>query len=272
MEEQLKNTSSVTFRVARDMTGRTLNVPAPPQRIVSLVPSQTELLYDLGLEEEVVGATKFCVHPGHWFRNKTRVGGTKDVHLDRIEALQPDLILANKEENVREQIEALAASYPVWVSDVRTVTQALEMIREVGMLTGRAEKANELTERIDAGFARLTGIARPKRVAYLIWRKPWMSIGRDTFIHDVLTRLGWEHVFADRERYPSFTAEELAARKPDLILLSSEPFPFGEKHIAELKAVAPKAEVRLADGEMFSWYGSRMLKAADYLADFCRAI
>jgi len=272
MQEPLKKTSSATLSTVTDMTGRTLNVPAPPQRIVSLVPSQTELLYELGLDHEVVGITKFCVHPGHWFRNKTRVGGTKDVHLDRIEALQPDLILANKEENVREQIEALAASYPVWVSDVRTVTQALEMIREVGMLIGRAEKANELAERIDAGFARLTGIARPKRVAYLIWRKPWMSVGGDTFVHDVLTRMGWQNVFGDEHRYPSFTEAELAARKPELVLLSSEPFPFAEKHIAELQAIVPNADIRLADGEMFSWYGSRMLKAADYLADFCRAI
>jgi len=259
--------------IVTDMTGRQVILPAYPRRIISLVPSQTELLYDLGLEAEVAGITKFCVHPERWFRSKMRIGGTKNVHMDRIAALQPDLILANREENMQEQVMLLAESYPVWVSDVRTVAQAVEMIRQVGMLTGREAKAAALAREIEAGFSALRQAAGPqKRVAYLIWRNPWMSIGRDTFIHDVLGHLGWENVFADRERYPSFTADELAARRPELVLLSSEPFPFGEKHVAELREMVPGAEIRLADGEMFSWYGSRMAAAVSYLQTFAGAI
>lgn len=254
-----------------DMLGRLLEAPARPRRIVSLVPSQTELLADLGLDEEVVGITKFCVHPQEWFRSKTRVGGTKQLHLEKIAALKPDLIIANKEENERGQIEQLARTTPVWISDIVHLTDALEMITRVGELCCREAEATRIRKGIEKGFQTLdtrvkSQSGQPLRVAYAIWRQPWMWAGAGTFIHDMLQRCGWENALDNLPRYPEMTLEELAQRKPDLILLSSEPYPFSEKHLPEVLAALPRARPLLVDGEMFSWYGSRLLQAPEYLA------
>ncbi|WP_118972784.1 helical backbone metal receptor [Taibaiella koreensis] len=237
----------------------------PPKRIVSLVPSQTELLYDLGLDAETVGITKFCVHPETWFRSKARVGGTKSLHRDRIAALQPDLIIANKEENVREQVEALGDIAPVWISDIHTLDDALQMIRTVGTLTSREENAEMIARCIEQDFAQLHAFAPSRNALYLIWRKPWMTVGRDTFIHDILQRAGLTNSYADQERYPAIDDEDIIARNPSLVLLSSEPYPFKEPHIQELQALLPAAHIQLVDGELFSWYGSRLLHTAAYL-------
>ena len=249
-----------------DMTGGTIEVNYPPRRIVSLVPSQTELLYDLGLSDEVVGITKFCVHPDEWFRNKKRVGGTKTVHIDIVKSLKPDLILANKEENTKAQIEELAALFPVWVSNIQTIDEGLQMITEVGAIAGRNEQAQQICNEINAGFNGLKKDAALRKVAYFIWRKPWMCAGGDTFISDMITKLGWVNALSDKDRYPEIDLGQLAARQPDLILLSSEPYPFKDAHIAEIKAIVPDAGIRLVDGEMFSWYGSRMRLAPSYMA------
>jgi ABC-type Fe3+-hydroxamate transport system substrate-binding protein len=249
-----------------DMMNNEVEIVFPPKRIVSLVPSQTELLYDLGLDEEVVGITKFCVHPASWFRTKKRVGGTKTVHIDIVKELQPDLIIANKEENTKEQIEELAALYPVWVSDIGTIDDGLRMISEIGGLTGRSEKAESLIKSINNGFQALRqGDISAKRVAYFIWRKPWMCAGGDTFISDMIKKMGWTNVMADQLRYPEIELDLLKSKQVDLVLLSSEPYPFKDTHIAEIKTALPHAKVILVDGEMFSWYGSRMNKAAAYL-------
>ncbi len=248
------------------MMGNRVEVDFPPERIVSLVPSQTELLYDLGLDDEVVGITKFCVHPEAWFRTKKRVGGTKTVHIDIVKELQPDLIIANKEENTREQIEELSTLYPTWVSNIQTIDEGLTMIREVGILVGKEERANSLAEQIKNGFAALRQVQGDNtRVSYFIWRKPWMCAGGDTFISDMISQMGWTNVLADKMRYPEVTLEELKDKAIDIVLLSSEPYPFKYTHIAEIKATLPYAEVKLVDGEMMSWYGSRMLLAVDYL-------
>ncbi|MCS7035288.1 MAG: helical backbone metal receptor [Saprospiraceae bacterium] len=246
----------------------------PPQRIVSLVPSQTELLWSLGLEQEVVGITKFCVRPETWFRQKTRVGGTKTIHLDRVHALQPDLILANREENVREQVEALAERYPVWVSDVSCLPDALRMIAQIGALTHRGAEAQALIERIQEAFLafRPGPHWRPLRAAYFIWRKPWMVAGGDTFIHAMLTAAGFENVFASAQRYPEVPLADLPQYAPEVLLLSSEPYPFAHKHFAEFQEVCPQAQILLADGEMFSWYGSRLLEAPAYFQQLRAAI
>lgn len=253
-------------RTVIDMMGRAVTLNGVPNRIVSLVPSQTELLYDLGLDEEVVGITKFCIHPESWFRSKRRVGGTKSVHLDIIDTLQPDLIIANKEENTQEQVEALAAKYPVWISDIRTLDEALQMIRGVGEITGRATRAGEIANEITAGFDALGKGADPLRVAYYIWRDPWMSVGGDTFISDMITGMGWVNVLGNKSRYPVVSPEELTGSGVQRVLLSSEPYPFKEKHIAEIKQALPDVEVMLVDGEMFSWYGSRLLHAPQYFS------
>lgn len=253
-----------------DMMGREVHIAYPPRRIVSVVPSQTELLADLGLNEGVIGITKFCVHPEAWFRGKTRVGGTKQLNIEKICELQPDLIIANKEENTQEQIEELAKEFPVWVSDIHNIPQALQMIQVVGQITGRDEQAGKLVEQIVAGFNKLPRAAAPKKVAYFIWCKPWMSVGGDTFISNMIQTIGWKNVLAERSRYPEISLEELKEYNPELVLLSSEPYPFKEKHIAEIKEVFPAAEVKLVDGEMFSWYGSRMLKAVGYMEELVR--
>ncbi len=252
-----------------------------PKRIISLVPSQTELLYSLGLEEETVGITKFCVHPGQWFQTKTRIGGTKTINYDCIRQLQPDLIIANKEENVKEQVELLANDYPVWLTDVNTLADALQMIHDVGELTGKQNLAFSLTRNISHRFKELDqpqttnfkpilSVAEGQtsdlklQTAYLIWQKPYMTVGGDTFIHDMLSRCGFNNIFADRKRYPETNIPELHTSNLKLLLLSSEPYPFKQKHIEELSAQLPGCKIVLVDGEYFSWYGSRLLEAPSY--------
>lgn len=247
-----------------DQTGHTVTLPDKAGRIISLVPSQTELLADLGLDKEVVGITKFCIHPEHWFRSKTRVGGTKQVNIDIVHQLQPDLIIANKEENVKEQIEALAEKYPVWISDINNLDDALVMIRETGLMTGKQIAAQKITEQIAEGFAALTTPGYKLRTCYLIWKDPYMTVGSDTFIHSMLEAAGFENVFSERKRYPVIKIEDLKQSGCELLLLSSEPFPFKQQHIDELQQQLPKTKIMLVDGEMFSWYGSRLLRAPVY--------
>ena len=259
------------MRSVSDQLHRTVTLPDRPERIISLIPSQTELLHELGLGERVVGITKFCVRPEEWFRTKARVGGTKQVHLDRVRALEPDLIIANKEENSREDIEALAQEFPVWVSDVRDLDQALDMVARLGDITGTTDRAGELVEQITAAFDGLVPLQPALSAAYLIWRDPWMAAGGDTFIDDMLQRCGLSNVFSGREgRYPAVSPAELAAADPDVVLLSSEPYPFGEKHLQEIGLLLPGVPVRLVDGEAFSWYGSRLLHAPAYFSGLLR--
>ncbi len=247
--------------------GRVVLVPERPQRIISLVPSQTELLYDLGLGERVVGITKFCVHPETWFNSKHRVGGTKKVDMEKVRALKPDLIIGNKEENERKDIQALEQEFPVWMSDVRDLNGALDMISAMGEITGTKEKANEIRNGITQAFGELKPMEEPSTVAYFIWREPYMVAGHATFVNDMLLRLGLINVFDEGDaRYPEITSKELEDASPEVILLSSEPYPFKQKHIEEFKEICPDARVELVDGEFFSWYGSRLLKAPAYFA------
>lgn len=256
----------------QDQLHRTIVLPEAPQRIVSLVPSQTELLYTLGLEQEVVGITKFCVHPNSWFRSKTRIGGTKNVRIDAIKALSPDLIIANKEENTAEDVKALMETYPVWVSDIHTLEDACGMITGIGAITRKAAAAAQLAADIRQRFAALPPLPAPVPTAYFIWRDPWMAAGNDTFIHHMLQRCGLQNIFSHIPRYPAIAADQLAASGCRLVLLSSEPYPFKEKHIAEIQSILPEARVLLVDGEMFSWYGSRLLEAPAYFADLLSSL
>lgn len=253
-----------------DQTGRQISLLQKPRRIVSLVPSQTELLHYLGLEEETVGITKFCLHPNDWFRNKTRIGGTKTVDIEKVMALKPDLIIANKEENQKEQILELAEKCPLWLSDIVTLEDAYKMIISVGELTGTEEKAEELVKRLKADFSKIKDankeLVQSKKTAYFIWQKPYMVAGNGTFINEILKIGGFENIFANQDRYPEVSEEELKKLNPEVILLSSEPFPFGDKHIKKFAEICPNATIRLVDGELFSWYGSRLLHTADYLA------
>lgn len=252
----------------KDQLGREVEIPSPPQRIISVVPSQTELLYDLGAQ--VLGITKFCAHPDAWFRSITRVGGTKQLNLELIASLQPDLIIANKEENEKAQIEALAARFPVWTSDIRHLADACAMITSLGEILERRHSAQLIRQRIEEGFEALTPLPVAVPTAYFIWRDPWMVAGGDTFIHEMMARCGFRNVFEDLPRYPSISLPQLAASACKLVLLSSEPYPFKEKHIAEIREYVPDADVRLVDGEMFSWYGSRLMHAPAYFEALIR--
>lgn len=235
-----------------------------PSRIVSLVPSQTELLYDLGLDSATAGITKFCIHPEAWFRTKPRIGGTKQVKREAIDALHPDLIIANREENVKEQVEDLARDYPVWVSDIYTLPHALGMITDIGELTGTQAKAEQLRNRIQIAFEEIPQQSVALKTAYLIWRQPYMTAGHDTFIHDMLQRCGFHNIFSDSSRYPEISVTDLQNRDCELLLLSSEPYPFRQKHIDELQVQLPQTRIILVDGEMFSWYGSRLQRSPAY--------
>ena len=253
-----------------DHMDREVEITFPPRKIISLVPSQTELLFYLGLEKEVVGITKFCVHPKEQFRIKTRVGGTKKLNIKKIIELQPDLIIANKEENEKSQIEELDKHFPVWISDVRGFEDAIEMIVDVGDLCGQPYKANQLASNIRSKIEnyiinhQLSGPPLTLRAAYFIWKDPYMVAGGNTFINSMMRLAGYENVFETQGRYPEITLVQLKKAKPEVILLSSEPYPFKKKHIPELQKACPEAVIGIVDGEMFSWYGNRLLQAADY--------
>ena len=250
-----------------DQLGRRVNIPFPPRRIVSLVPSQTELLHYLGAN--VVGITKFCIHPDEWFRTKTRIGGTKQLHLDQIRALSPDLIIANKEENDAAQVQALMEEFPVWVSDIHTLEDALDMIKSIGVIVDRKEQAWQLADQIVRHFSALPHPSENevlRKTAYFIWRNPWMVAGGDTFINEMMKVCGLNNVFSGIDRYPVITMEQLKDTGCELVMLSSEPYPFREKHISELQGILPEAKILLVDGEMYSWYGSRLLHAPAYFS------
>jgi ABC-type Fe3+-hydroxamate transport system substrate-binding protein len=242
-----------------DQLGRTIYIQNFPKRIISIVPSQTELLYDLGLNEEIIGITKFCVHPEKWFRSKTRVGGTKRLNMKIIHELKPDLIIANKEENTKEQIDELEKHFPVWISDIKTLDDALSMIASVGEITGTQTAAQKIISQITKNFAELKPKTSKIKTAYFIWRDPYMVAGGDTFINEMINYCGFDNIFSKDERYPETNIEELLKRNCELLLLSSEPFPFRQKHIEELKGQLRGVKIILVDGEMFSWYGSRLI-------------
>jgi ABC-type Fe3+-hydroxamate transport system substrate-binding protein len=246
-----------------DQMGEPISLPHPHHRIISLVPSQTELLADLDLDENVLGITKFCVHPSDWLKRKIIVGGTKKFHFDIIGKIKPDLILGNKEENYREGILILRKKYPVWMSDITTLQDALSMITSIGQLTDKLREANQIAQNINDKFNTLKRY-KDQSVLYLIWRQPWMAAGIKTFIHSLLTTIGLKNAIDFKERYPELSTEEIKDLRPDYIFLSSEPFPFKQNHIEELHRISPASKILLVDGEMFSWYGSRLLYAADY--------
>ena len=248
-----------------DQMGRQVQIESPVNRIVSLVPSQTELLFYLGLDSRMVGITRFCIEPAEKTKAVTKVGGTKDFNLDLISDLSPDIIIGNKEENEQSTINVLAERFPVWMSDIETLPQALQMITAIGEIVDRREQAHRLVSHIESNFDKMPKPSS-RSVAYFIWRRPWMAAGNSTFIHDLLSRIGLVNVFGNLERYPVLNEEMIQSQSPDYILLSSEPYPFKEKHLEEFGAMCPNSQVLLVDGQMFSWYGSRLEKAPEYFS------
>lgn len=237
-------------------------------RIVSLVPSQTSLLHYLGLDAEVAGITKFCVHPTKWQKEKKIIGGTKNLRIESIKKLNPDLIIANKEENVKAQIDELAKDYNVWVTDVNTYKEALDMILTIGKLTGKKVEAENLILHIDLLKTQLLPESESnfnKTVAYFIWKDPWMVAASGTYINNLLALGGFSNYFANQQRYPVIELQQLHNAHIDALFLSSEPYPFKEKHLEELQLIFPHTKIELVDGEMFSWYGDFLLKSIPYI-------
>jgi ABC-type Fe3+-hydroxamate transport system substrate-binding protein len=246
--------------------GNRIQLSHNPIRIVSLVPSQTELLFDLGLNDEVAGITKYCIHPSHWQSKKTVVGGTKNFQIEIIDRLKPDLIIGNREENTKGGIEELSKKYPVWMSEIYTLDDALKMIEGIGTLVSRPEKSRQIISEIRIGLDAIKKFPA-KKVLYLIWRKPWMAAGQNTFIRSMLEKIGLQNCLPENSRYPELSNDELKTLNPEVVFLSSEPYPFKEKHIEEIQGILPNAKVMLVDGEMFSWYGSRLVRACHYFND-----
>lgn len=248
-----------------DQLGRSLELADSVNKIVCLVPSITELLYDLGLEEKIVGRTKFCVFDDHDYKKAQVVGGTKTVHYDKIKALSPNLIICNKEENTEEIVKTLEKDFPIYVSTVQTVHGALSMIDDLGKILDVDEKSQQLIRAINEKQKAFHAIEKPERKCmYLIWQKPFMSIGIDTFIYHMLQEMNFISVLRDF-RYPEISEEEMKNSSAEFILLSDEPFPFGESHKKEIENKITGKKVILVDGSYFSWYGSRILKAYDYM-------
>lgn len=235
-------------------------------RIISLVPSQTELLFDLGLENALVGITKFCVHPKHLLQSKEKVGGTKQINIEKIKALQPDIILCNKEENTKEIVELCEQVCQVHVSDIVTIEDCLQLITHYGTLFNKKEEAEIISKTIEQHLKEFQAYIKEKptlQVVYFIWKDPWMVAGSETFINYMLGINKLENVFSNTPRYPEVNIDKLP-KNLELILLSSEPFPFKEKHSTTLQKKYPNAKIIIVDGEYFSWYGSRLQTAFTY--------
>lgn len=251
----------------KDQLKRDIQLNKTPKRIISLVPSQTELLVDLGLESSIVGVTKFCIHPKHLRMSKAVVGGTKQINTEKIKALRPDIILCNKEENTKEIIKSLEGIAPIHISDIYNLDDCFELINMYGEIFDIKRTTSTLVANIQLEREAFQISLQHKdklKVAYFIWKKPWMIAASDNFIDVMLTEAGFVNVFKDEKRYPEIELSHPKLKEADLIFLSSEPFPFKEDHVLELKAQFPEKIIKIVDGELFSWYGSRLLKSYSY--------
>ena len=248
-----------------DQIGNKVKLKQVPKRIISIVPSQSEFIWEIGLQKELVGITKFCVHPEKMFANVTRVGGTKKLNFEIIRQLKPDLIIGNKEENEKSQIEELRKEFTVWMSDIYNLEDSFKMMNSIGEICGKEKEAKKVISTIKENFEKLNAKQfEKKKVAYFIWYNPFMVAANNTFINFLLEKLGLVNVFKNKNRYPELSASQIKKANPQLILLSSEPFPFKEKHVKELQNIVPNAKIVLVNGEMFSWYGSRLINAPHY--------
>lgn len=259
------------MKIINDSLKREILIKTTPKRIVSLVPSQTELLYDLGLENEIVGITKFCVHPYHLKATKTIVGGTKKVDFNKIKALQPDFILCNKEENSYAFLPELEKIAPIYFSDVNSIQDSLNLIANLGNILNRRTESINLIEKINFKLTNFKSFIKDKparKVAYFIWANPWMVAGNNTYINEILKLNKFENIYANRSRYPKVEINKIRHEgDPDVIILSSEPFPFKDEHAMEIATYTNRSVTVFADGELFSWFGSRLLLSFDYFKE-----
>lgn len=259
------------MKIFKDQLGREISLKSVPKRIVSLVPSQTELLYDLALENEIVGITRYCVHPFHLKATKTIVGGTKKVDYNKIKDLKPDFILCNKEENSYDLLPELEKIAPTYFSDVNTIQDAVDLILRLGSIFNRRTESDNLAHKIEFklnDFKLFIKDKPIKKVAYFIWGQPYMVAANDTFINEMLELNNFENIYANMSRYPKVEINKIRHEgDPDVIILSSEPYPFKDQHAMEIGTFTNRSITFFADGEMFSWPGSRMLLAFDYFKE-----
>ena len=253
----------------KDQIGTLHSFESTPNKIVSLVPSQTELLYDLGLEDSIVGITKFCIHPYHLKATKAIVGGTKTIKFDKIKALQPDIIICNKEENTKAIVEELSQICSVWVTDILTIEDNIKMIQDFGVLFNRRTEAQKWIDKTNFAWQDFKQFIKNKpfkKVAYFIWANPYMVAGNTTFINELLQLNHFTNIYINKEgRYPEVELRKIRLEgDPDYVFLSSEPFPFKDEHAFEIGRATHHAKTVFVDGEMFSWYGSRLVKAFIY--------
>jgi ABC-type Fe3+-hydroxamate transport system substrate-binding protein len=256
----------------KDQIGNQVNLKDKPKRVISLVPSQSEYLWDLGLREELVGITKFCIHPEEMFREIERVGGTKKLDLEKIRQLNPDLVIGNKEENERSQIELLRKEFPVWMSDIYTFEDAFEMMCSLGVILGKEKRAQLIVKKLKDSLLNVKEIFAWQRAAYFIWNDPYMLAAKNTFIDHVLYHIGLQNTLGRWQRYPVLDEEALKKINPEFCFLSSEPFPFKEKHVMELQKILPDSKIMIVDGEVFSWYGTRLLHLEQYVTELKKEI
>ncbi len=245
-----------------DQMGRRIDLSAYPKRIVSLVPSLTELLFDLGLTDEIIGVTDYCVYPQAEVAKRVKVGGPKDVRFAVIDRLAPDLIIGNKEENDRERIHQLAEHYPVWMSDISNVDDALKMIKGIGDLVNQGKAAAQLVSEIERELSAFPTFG-PLAAAYVIWQNPYMAAGGGTYINSLLRAFGFINIFEEKAPYPQIKLPEL--ERADVILLATEPYVFTDAEVDIFRKRFPRQNVRLIDGTMLAWYGSRLRLAPAYM-------
>lgn len=262
----------------KDQLNRTMRLGHIPKRIVSTVPSQTEFLFDIGLENSIVGITNFCIHPREKYKQTPHIGGTKKLDIEKIRKLKPDFIIANKEENTQQDMELLMKEFPVWVSEIYTLEDAIEMMKSLGEILDKHVEVDILVSEILTNFSsfKITlekANLRHKKCAYLIWKKPWMAVGHPTFINNMLTDC-WKftNIFGSNDRYPEIDIDALKDAKLDYLFLSSEPYPFKEKEAMKLQKEFQQTKVVLVDGEMFSWYGSRLKQTPLYFASLLSSL
>lgn len=258
------------FFQGQDQAGFNVSVKSTPQRIICTVPSLTELLYDLGLEEKIVGVTRFCVKPAIARKKAAIIGGTKDLDLELIKTLKPDLIIGNKEENIKEQILTAKKTAPVWLSDINGIKEACEAIQQIGEITGTSKKANEISDKINSRKNVLSEMNNSgKSVLYFIWKNPYMLAGKNTYINSILELCGLQNIAPKvTNRYPEISLEQIQSLRPDVLILSSEPYPFSSGDLHHLAKALPAVEAYILNGEVFSWYGSRLIPGLEYLRSF----
>jgi ABC-type Fe3+-hydroxamate transport system substrate-binding protein len=255
----------------KDQIGREVKLGNKPKRIVSLVPSITYTLASFEMENEVKGISLFCKYPSHWKKEKTIIGGPKNIKIDRIKKLNPDLILASKEENNKKDIELLSQYFPVYVSDVKDYKSNLDFLDDMGTLLKKDEMANLFIHNIKNLHQKIQKLNNKRKSAvYLIWKDPYMSVGGDTFINEMMKEAGFDNVYSNTNRYPTITIKDIKEKNPEILLLSSEPYPFKQNHKDEWEKILPDTKVKLVKGELFTWFGTYPLIAYKYFINLSK--